>query len=177
MGASSLLDKEIIDGFQQEANILLNDLRDVVEKLEDINEKSEFPKTLLEEFGNKTDRIMGAAKTFSEMYPSYSVFQQIGKFCELCKATSYKAVTLNNMKLIPIFTAFWADTVDILQDLITHVGDSEKIKSVTNGYVPVLQKRLVWLAQQIVHLTKGKNEESKEVINVDGLLKKMGIKV
>ncbi len=170
------LDKEIIDGFQEEANAILAELRNIVEKLED-NEGDVFPKELLEEFANKTDRIMGTAKTFSEMYPDHPVFQQVGKFGELCKATGYKASTLNHIGLIPIFAAFWADTLDILSDLCENVGDPEKLKVVTMTYIPTLQKRLVWLAQQIVTITKGTGAAEQAKINVDGLLKKMGIDV
>ena len=176
MSSSFGLDKQIVNDFQEEANVLLQELKGVIEKLE--NDHQEFPRDLLEEFGNKTDRIMGAAKTFSGMYPDEIVFVHISKFSELCKATSYKASTLNHLGLIPIFTAFWADTVDILQDFVDNVGNpAEKIEEITKGYVPVLQKRLVWLAQQIVTKTKGSLNPEQAKINVDGLLKKMGIEV
>ncbi len=176
MSSSLGLDKQIVNEFQEEANTLLQDLKLVIEKLEE--DHQEFPRELLEEFGNKTDRVMGAAKTFSGMYPDEVVFAHIGKFSELCKATSYKASTLNHLGLIPIFAAFWADTLDILQDCVDNVGNSkEKIEGITQGYVPVLQKRLVWLAQQIVSKTKGSQNSEQAKINVDGLLKKMGIEV
>ncbi len=167
------LEKEIIDDFRSEANVLLKELRDIIDKLEEPTES--FPKELLQEFGNKTDRIMGAAKTFHQMHPNHLVFEQISKFAELCKATSYKASTLNHLTLIPIFTAFWADTVDIMQELVDNVGDDEKLKQVTQDYIPTLQKRLVWLAQQIVSITKGSGKAEEAKINVDGLLRKMGI--
>lgn len=170
------IDKEIIDGFREEANALLKDLRNIVERLED-STSDEFPKDLLEEFANKTDRIMGAAKTFEQMAPGHQVFTQIGKFSELCKATGYKASTLNHQKLIPIFAAFWADTIDILEDLTQHCDDPEKVKEVTQAFIPPLQKRLVWLAQQIVTITKGAGAVDQAKINVDGLLKKLGIDV
>lgn len=169
------LDKEIIDSFQEEAKSILEELRELIEQLEDT--KDLFPKALLEEFANKTDRIMGAAKTFGDMYPDHQVFAQIGKFGELCKATGYKASTLNHIGLVPIFAAFWADTLDILDELCQNVGNPEKLKEVTTNYIPTLQKRLVWLAQQIVSITKGTGAAESSKINVDGLLKKMGIDV
>ena len=169
------LDKDIIDSFQEEANGLLEELRTIIDKLEDSTEV--FPKDLLEDFANKTDRIMGTARTFETMNEGHKVFQQVGKFAELCKATGYKASTLNHLGLIPIFAAFWADTVDILQELVDNVGEPEKLKEVTQTYIPTLQKRLVWLAQQIVTITKGAGAAEEAKINVDGLLKKMGIEV
>ncbi len=152
---------------------MISELRGVVEALED--HQGEFPKALLEEFANKTDRIMGTANTFASMAPEWTVFGHLGKFGELCKATGYKAAVLNNMALVPIFAAFWADTLDIMEEMITHVGDAEKLKGVTEGMGPILQRRLVWLAQQIVNLTKGEDVTQATTINVDGILKKMGI--
>lgn len=169
------MDKEIVDSFREEANELLGELRTIIEKLEDSD--GTFPKELLEEFANKADRIMGTAKTFDTMYPGNPVFQQIGKFGELCKATGYKASTLNHQGLIPIFAAFWADTADIMDELCQNVNDPEKLKEYTKKYIPNLQKRLVWLAQQIVTITKGSGSGEEAKINVDGLLKKMGIDV
>lgn len=168
------LDKEIIEAFQSEATELLKELKVVVEQIEDSGEV--FPKALLEEFANKTDRLMGTAKTFEAMCPGHKVFFQIGKFCELCKATGYKASTLNHIQLIPIFSAFWADTLDMLEELCNNIETAEKVEEVTRSFAPMLQKRLIWLAQQIVSLTKGANAD-QAIINVDGLLKKMGIDV
>ena len=168
------LDNEIIESFQSEANELLAELKVIVEKMEDTADV--FPKALLEEFANKTDRLMGTAKTFEAMCPGHKVFFQIGKFCELCKATGYKASTLNHLQLIPIFSAFWMDTIDMLELLCKNIQYPEKLEEVTKSFGPMLQKRLVWLAQQIVSLTKG-GEAGQAIINVDGLLKKMGIDV
>lgn len=169
------LDPEIIESFQSEANDLLSELRSVVDKLEE--ETPTFPKELLQEFANKTDRIMGTANTFFSMYPEHQVFQQIGNFAALCKATGYKASTLNNLSLIVIFAAFWADTLDILEEMIANVGDEEKLKEVNKSSAPLLQKRLVWLAQKIVSFTKGTEGGEQAAINVDGLLRKLGIDV
>lgn len=170
-----VLDDEIIESFREEANTLLEELRTIINQLEDTEDS--FPKDLLEEFANKTDRLMGTANTFDEMAPGNPVFQQIGKFGELCKVTGYKASTLNHQKLIPIFAAFWADTVDILQELVDNVGDAMKIKEVTHSYIPTLQKRLIWLAQQILTITKGADHVEQSKINVDGLLRKLGLEV
>lgn len=169
------LDKEIIDTFQEETNGLISELRGVVEKLED--HEGSFPKELLEEFANKADRIMGTAKTFESMYPDHRAFMHIGKFGELCKATGYKAGVLNNMGLIKIFAAFWADTLDIVENLCKNIGNQASLNGVMSTDIPLLQKRLTWLAQQIVNLTKGTGVEAQGQINVDGILKRMGIDV
>jgi hypothetical protein len=170
-----VLDQEIIESFTDEANAIVEDLRLVVEKLED--HQGQFPRDLLEEFANKADRLMGTCQTFAAMYPNQNIFIQIGKFGELCKATGYKAAAIQNDGLVPIFAAFWADTIDIIAELCQNIGNEDKLKLVTQSYIPVLQKRLTWLAQQIVNLTKGSASASTSAINVDGILRRMGITV
>lgn len=169
------VDKEIIDSFKEEAKDILNELNAVIEKLEE--HEGEFPKQLLEEFANKTDRIMGTANTFFAQFPEYEVFRQIGNFGALCKATGYKASTLNYTALIPIFASFWADTVEIMGELCSFVDQPEKLQEINKKNAPVLQKRLTWLAEQIVKMTKNSSNTEAARINVDGLLKKLGIEV
>ncbi len=166
------MDIEIISSFKDEAKLILDDVKVTLENLEE--EQGSFPKELLEEFGNKLDRLMGTAQTFSTMHPSYKPFDQIGKFSALCKATAYKASTLKSLKLVPIFAAFWLDTVDIIEEILENLEDENKLKEVTKNYIPVLQKRLMWLAQQIINQSKA-NGGGPEMINVDGLIKKLGL--
>ncbi len=168
-----LLDKEILDGFKDEARGLLSELTQIIEQIED--HEGEFPKTLIEEFANRTDRIMGAAKTFETMAPEMQIFVHIGKFAELCKATGYKAATLNQSALVPVFAAFWADTLEMMEELCEHVDQTDKVEATLQGFGPVLQKRLTWLAEQIVKFSKGSTAEAS--INVDGILRRLGIKV
>ncbi|MFZ4712461.1 MAG: hypothetical protein ACOYL6_02000 [Bacteriovoracaceae bacterium] len=169
------LDQEMIDSFKEEAGGILNELKVIIEQLEEV--ENEFPKNLLEEFANKTDRIMGTANTFYSQFPQYEIFQQIGNFGGLCKATGYKASTLNHMGLIPIFAAFWADTLEIMEQLCSHIEDSHKLTEINQNIAPVMHKRLVWLAEQIVKINKAQGITEQSAMNVDGLLKKLGINV
>ena len=169
------VDKEIIDSFKEEAKNILEELVVVIEKLEE--HEGEFPRTLLEEFANKTDRIMGTANTFFTQFPDQEVFRQIGNFGALCKATGYKASTLNHNILIPIFASFWADTIEIMSELCSNVDQPEKLQEINRENAPVLQRRLTWLAEQIVKINKSSSTTDDSKINVDGLLKKLGINV
>jgi type III secretion system FlhB-like substrate exporter len=175
METSVQLDKEIIDSFKEEANVILEELKSVIEKLEEV--ETEFPKELLEEFANKTDRIMGTANTFYTQFPDHEIFKQIGNFGGLCKATGYKASTLNYLPLIPIFAGFWADTLEIMEALCSNIENPEKIAEINKSSAPILQKRLVWLAEQIVQITKSQGVTTQAAMNVDGLLRKLGIDV
>ncbi len=167
------LDTEMIDIFKEEANAILEELKVVIEKLEE--HEGSFPKSLLEEFGNKTDRIMGTANTFYAQYPGAEVFKQIGNFGALCKATGYKASTINTLALVPIFASFWGDSVDIMEELINNVESPEKVMEINKTSAPLLQKRLMWLAGQIVQITKSQTGVEPPAMDVDGLLKKLGV--
>lgn len=169
------MDKEIIISFKEEAKGILQELETVIEELE--VHDGNFPRELLEDFANKTDRIMGTAQMFHSQYPDVDAFRMIGNFGALCKATGYKASTLNNQSIIPIFAAFWADTVEIMNDLCMNVDQPEKLVEINKKNAPVLHKRLTWLAEQIVKITKTDGNAEASKINVDGLLKKLGIGV
>lgn len=169
------LDIEIVESFKEEAKEVLTQLEEVVEKLEE--NEGEFPRVLLEDFANKTDRIMGTANTFYQQYPEHEVFKLLGNFGALCKATGYKASTLNHLGLIPIFAAFWADTLEIMGQMVENIEKPENLTQISKKSAPVLHKRLTWLAEQIVKITKTDSNIESSKINVDGLLKKLGIEV
>ena len=121
---------------------------------------------------------MGTATTFYSQFPEYEIFNQIGNFGGLCKATGYKASTLNHLGLIPIFAGFWADTLDIMEELCSNIENPEKLAEINKTNAPILHKRLVWLAEQIIKITKAQGGGSgPSAMNVDGLLKKLGIEV
>jgi hypothetical protein len=167
------LDTEMITIFKEEANAILDELRLVVDKLE--AHEGAFPKALLEEFANKTDRIMGTGDTFYKQYPEHEIFKKIGNFGALCKATGYKASTLNHLGLVPIFASFWADTLDTMGDLIENIDHPERLEEINRTSGKILHKRLTWLAQQIVEINKRQTGTEPPAMDVDGLLKKLGV--
>ncbi len=169
------LDNEIVGIFKEEAKEVLTELEEVVEKLEE--SEGEFPRALLEDFANKTDRIMGTANTFYHQYPEHEVFKQLGNFGALCKATGYKAATLNHLGLIPIFAGFWADTLEIMSQMVENIENQESLTRISKESAPVLHKRLTWLVEQIVKINKSDPNAEASKMNVDGLLKKLGIEV
>lgn len=168
-----MLDPEIVEGFKEETTQLMQELTQVVEKLED--QSDEFPSALLEEFAQKIDRIMGTAKTLSQMDPGHEGLVILAKFGELCKATGYKAAASKCVPLVPIFAAFWADTVDTIEDIVKNFEDEEKIKKITQEFSPVIHKRLEWLAKQVMTLTKDSGNEQQSQIQVDALLQSLGL--
>lgn len=142
------LDTDILNDFRSETNGLLAELNEIVEKLEEEAAKS-FPSALLEDFAQKIDRIMGAAKTLSLMEPGHLGLQRIGKLGEICKHIGYKAAEKSAIALIPYCTAFWADTIEVIGDLVKTVDDAEKNAEVARSFSQVLQKRLEWLGSRV----------------------------
>ncbi len=143
------LDPEIINGFKAESNQLLQELTEAVDKLEDSALGEEFPSTLLEEFSQKVDRIMGAAKTISMMAPGHEGLVRIGKLSEVCKHVGYKAAERKEVLLLPLFAAFWSDVIEVIQNLLNVLEDDAKTAQISQQFSPVLQKRLEWLASKL----------------------------
>lgn len=174
-----MLDQEIVDGFREETNQLMQELTDVVEKLE-IKTK-EFPTKLLEEFALKIDRIMGAAKTISLMEPNHQGLVRMGSLAEICKRLGYKAAEIKNPVVLPLFAAFWADVIEVIQDLIGVMHDDTKSDGISKAFGSVLQKRLEWLSKQITNLSpkiQAQEAQSKQAgvdFNLEDLLKDLGV--
>lgn len=174
----SELDSDILEGFVEESNGLLEELEAVVEKLEDA--EGDFPAALLEEFSQKIDRIMGASKTLLQMAPEHKGLSRIGTISELCKRLGYKAAEKKEIVFIPIFAAFWADTIEALQDMIDVIDNEKECNQVAEAFAPTLVKRLEWLAKRVEtrESTGTKNNEGAEKLDnlgVDDLLKDLGI--
>lgn len=126
---------------------MLAELIDVVDQIE--TSQGEFPSKLLEEFSQKIDRIMGAAKTLVVSFGAHPGLERIGKLSELCKALGYQAASKRVMALLPLFAAFWADTIEVIQDLLGALEDSDQSEQIAKSFSAVLQKRLEWLAAKV----------------------------
>lgn len=143
-----MLDAELAGSFQEECKIIIGELTEVVEKLEESG-AGQFPAALLSDFSQKIDRIMGAAQTLSMADPAHIGLIRIGKIAELCKRVGYKAAEQKDTKLLPIFSAFWADTIEVMEELVEAVTDQAAADRVAASYSKVLQGRLEWLSKQV----------------------------
>jgi hypothetical protein len=142
-----MIDNDILSDFQKEAKGLLNELEPIVEKLEEVEEG--FPSNELAQFAQRIDRIMGAAETLNQLDTNHQGLKRIGAIARLCKGLGYKAAELKTSELIPIFAAFWADTLEVLSGLIDAIADEAKSKSLADSSAKILQGRLDWLAAKV----------------------------
>jgi hypothetical protein len=143
------IDPEILNEFRAESKGLLEELQGVVEKLEETEATSVFPEALLTEFAQKIDRIMGAVKTMALLEPGHEGFISIGKLAELCKSIGYKAAEKKNTAMLPIFSAFWADTIEVIESLLKCIESPEETHKIAQSFPPVLAQRLAWLKSKI----------------------------
>lgn len=148
------MDEEILSGFKQESQEILVELEKLIELME-ANPQNPFEKEL-PEYSQKIDRIMGAAKTLSMEAPEHLGLKRIGAITALCKQLGYNAGLTKDPRLLPFFAAFFADTLEVLQELVGVVEDEAKSKEISQQYSSVLQKRLEWLASKVVQGVTGR---------------------
>ncbi len=142
-----MLDKDILDGFRGESTSLISELNPVVEKIEESGET--FPNESILEFSQKIDRVMGAAKTIAMMEPEHPGLISKGKLCELAKVIGYKAMQAKDNKMVPVLGAFFADTVETLQELVDALEDEVESAEITKNYEKITKGRLEWLANHM----------------------------
>ncbi|GAB4013918.1 MAG: hypothetical protein Fur0010_11230 [Bdellovibrio sp.] len=132
--------QEIIDGFVEETNGLLLELRGCLEDFE--NDPTNNSK--LEEFGQKIDRIMGAAKTIGA--------DAIGKICALGKMIGYKASQSSDVALNQIVCGVMFDCVDLLEEMMKGIEKRDMSSVKTN--VEAFISRMKWLAEKFKHIER-----------------------
>lgn len=160
------IENEIIDDFKTESSALLVELEEVVNVIEDFDGTA-FPSEKLQEFSQKIDRIMGAAKTLLLYDPTNQGIVFLANVSEMCKTMGYQAAALKKITLLPIFAGFWAETVEVMAEVLENIGDEEKTKKIIQEQSKSIQKRLAWLAEKVA---PDSAEEKQKVID---LLKKL----
>ena len=168
METKFMLDMEILADFQTEAKGLLDELTEIVETLEESS--GTFPAADLEQFAQKIDRIMGAAQTLEQLSPGHAGLQRIGAIAQICKKLGYKAAEYKTISLIPIFAAFWADTIEVLGELVTSLNDEAKNRSLAASFASVLQNRLSWLGEKVQALGKASGADLQSQLEIDKIM-------
>jgi len=161
-----MLDQEILSDFCTESSQLVEELEGIIEGLED-STPGNFPTESLKEFSQKIDRIMGAAKTLLMMAPGHPGLVFLANISEMCKTMGYQAAALQKAPLVPIFAGFWADTLEVINELLACLASEEQCRALVAEKSASLQKRLSWLAEKVA---PGSEEEKNKVL---ALLKKL----
>lgn len=166
-------DFDIIQHFQDEAYRLYEELDEIVEELED---HDEYPIDQLEDFAQKIDRIMGSAETIHANDPEIAFVDSIAIICRLCKQIGYNAKNFQKPELLPIYSAFWADCLEVLESLTKAIQEPHKLEDQMAYFTRTLEKRLQWLLDKLKESQP--EDDSKQVVDqadIDALLKSLGV--
>ncbi len=125
--------KELVDEFCDESDDLLEQLRDILDNFEDDPTQS----SLLEEFGQTVDRIMGAAQTMG--------VNDIGSLCQMGKIIGYKASQSKQQALQEVTAGVLFDLCDFLEVLLVNIREGEEHSDLN---YETFQNRLQWLADK-----------------------------
>ncbi len=168
------MDLEILEAFREESEQILQELTSVIDALESPGE--EFPTALLAEFSQKIDRIMGAAKTLAMDAPDHRGLSRIGQIAEVCKSLGYRAAEVKDLALIPVFAGFWADTLEVIGELVESVEDEAKSARIAGDFSSVLHKRLTWLSEKINGAAQAKGSPAPaDAMDLEALLDSFGM--
>jgi len=115
------------------------------------------------QFAQRIDRIMGASQTIAMIFPFNPGLKEIGKIAALCKAMGYKVSRIDAPELVPLFGAFWADTIEVLNEILQNLENSQEIERIVQGFVPVVRKRLEWLSSKIKVAAPNEPNSSQEL--------------
>ena len=157
------MDNNILVEFGIESKQIIAELEEIVEKMEE--DTISKGNVHMVQFSQRIDRIMGASKTISMMLPLNRGLKEIGKITVLCKSMGYKMVQTDAPELVPLFCAFWADTLEALNEVIDHIEDSNKVEKIVDEFIPVIRKRLEWLASKIQLVVPAEKLAPNELFN------------
>lgn len=161
--------KEIIVDFCNECDGLIDELELTLEALE------EDPRLVesLEMFGQKIDRIMGAAKSIGA--------EEIATLSELGKTIGYKSSQVTDAPLIEVVVAILFDSLDIMRILVDSLRNDLR-KNMSQLNTKAFVTRLKWLSEKFkdierssVAIDKGHNPNSLNQNSIDDLLKSLGL--
>ena len=157
--------KDVVLDFCKESTDIFNGLEQLLEDYEE-NPSAD----LLEEFGQRIDRVMGAAKSIEA--------HRMGVFCELGKTISYKASQADDQKLLDIVVAILFDTLDILSKVNSKIRrDQDEL--VENLNLDAFGTRLHWIADKFKNIQRASIEiegiNKQDQKSIDELLAELGL--
>jgi hypothetical protein len=158
------LDADILNDFYTESKGLIDELIELLESMEgDFKQKDK-----LRVFGNKIDRIMGAASSIAMMAEPDHGLNLITDYTSLCKVVAYKAAdNETNAKLYDVTVALLLDATEALSVLIFKIElpMAELKQSISPNFI----ERVRWVSEQF-----SKQDSLKAQSEIDDLMKKLG---
>lgn len=155
------MDEEIVQEFCLDVKTILIELSAILEDLElnPANFKA------LESFGQKVDRIMGAAKSLE--------FHQMGIISDFCKTISYKSAQSKNTDLVVIVVAFLFEAVEIFNTMIDNLENKRPVELDPSTTKTILS-RLEFISGRLAHIQRSSVEISdKDLLDLSETFNKL----
>ncbi len=169
---------EILKDFQQESKNLASEMLVLLEEIEgDFNQVQK-----LEEFAQKVDRIMGAAKSIALAVPENKTIEQIADYTAICKSVGYKASQIKDKpEFYNVCVALLLDGTEVLNEMLDNL-ENLTVKELLSD---TLLERLRWVSSQFgadvrasvdikPSSTAGSSPKMSQT-DIDQLLKKLGL--
>jgi chemotaxis protein histidine kinase CheA len=160
--------KEIVEDFGKEAKAIFGECEEELNLLEDdLTQKKH-----LEAFGQKIDRVMGAAKSIG--------LDEISLYCELGKTIGYKSSQGKDLALTEVVVAILFDSIDLLNKMVDALLLGKK-ELTANINLKAFGTRLHWLSAKFKDIERASctvKEEEKSGMDqggIDDLLKDLGL--
>lgn len=166
-------DPALLSEFLRETYRLLDECETLLEQIE--SDFTQAPR--LEEFSNKIDRVMGAAKSLALMAEPQHPMHIIGDITGLCKVLSQRASNVSSQqRLFEVTIAFLLDAVEITRNLTKTLEDPQA--SVSTELKNVMVARTKWISDVYKTLPKDlldiPPEDRLAQDDVDAIIKKLG---
>jgi chemotaxis protein histidine kinase CheA len=147
--------KEAVDEFLEESRTLIEECEEALDEFEDNEDPKQF-----EVYGQKIDRIMGAAKSLGA--------EKTGAISEFGKSIGYKASQVQDSDLHQIVLAFLQDSNEVMTTLLDQIEKTQEESSNLDRFI----KRLEWLQDKFSHIERGSvAAEDESVMSAEDLKK------
>lgn len=165
------LDKEILEEFLTESKGLVDQMLELLERLE-----GDYSSVLmLEDYANQVDRVMGGAKNLALLVGPDDPLHLVSDYTALCKAVGYKAAQIkDNPEFYNICVAFLLDATETLDTILDKLDlSSEELKkAISSTFI----ERLRWISNEFsaeVRSSLG-HTNALDQGGIDELMKKLG---
>lgn len=146
---------EAVTEFLDESRGLIEECEEILDEFEDSEDPKQF-----ELYGQKIDRIMGAAKSLGA--------EKTGAISEFGKSIGYKASQVDDNDLHQIVLAFLQDSNEVMTSLLDQI-DKTKEEAIN---LDRFFKRLEWLKDKFSHIERASvSAEDSSVMSADDLKK------
>jgi len=177
-GKTVASDQTILDDFQAEARRLLVELHEVLK----LSRPGFSHRQTMGEFGQKVDRIMGAARTLPlNLSGEFQVLDQVSEYTSICKDLGYRCSQLDdNPQLYETTLQLLTEAIEILDQIfqVSFFSSSKKAAAIlTSAKINKLKLVLTLFNRE----ASGQDRASvagAEKLNqkqIDQLLKKLGM--